>query len=88
MLPFVTAGYVLQATTWSRGWQLTGAFWEHWIVKPVSLAIVAFPITLAIVWMGRRFVAGASTPRGRAVRAALSALPLGALYLAGLSVLN
>lgn len=87
LLLFVIAGYVLQAMVWERGWLMTEMLWQHWIVKPVCLIAVAFPLTLA-AWAAGRAALAFATRRNRPGAAALAACPLGALYLVATSILN
>ena len=86
-LPFAVAGYVLQAVVWNRGWAMSEILWQHWMVKPVCLIVVAFPLAIAGAALGTRIVRGASY-RDRRWAALLGALPLGVLYLLATSVLN
>lgn len=95
---FLLAGYWLQAAVWQRGWPLTELLWQHWIVKPLCLAIVCFPLTLLALWLGRhvRHAAAAAhaepldaVSAGRtATLGLLGAVPVGLLYLAATAVLN
>lgn len=95
---FLLAGYWLQAAVWQRGWPLTELLWQHWIVKPLCLTIVCFPLTLLALWLGRqaRHAAAAAHAQpldavsaGRTVTLGLlGAVPLGLLYLAATAVLN
>ena len=86
-LPFAVAGYVLQAVVWNRGWGMSEVLWQHWMVKPVCLILVAFPLTIAAAALGTRIVRGASHRHSRRA-AVLGVLPLGVLYLLATSVLN
>lgn len=55
-LPLLAAGlalagaYVVVAGD-LKGWRPTHQFFEHWLVKPVSLALAAFPVTILLGWL-------------------------------------
>lgn len=95
---FLLAGYWLQASVWQRGWPLTELLWQHWIVKPLCLTIVCFPLTLLALWLGRQALRAAAHPRGErpaalaagrtATLGLLGAVPVGLLYLVATAVLN
>lgn len=87
LLPFLVAGYVLQAAVWNRGWGMSEVLWQHWIIKPLCLILVAFPLTLGAVALGAAVIAFAGDRRMPAV-AMLAAVPIGALYLAATALLN
>ena len=55
-VPFLIIGYVMQATLWHEGWALTETFLQHWIIKPVSIGAVVFPITTVLVIISYRAV--------------------------------
>lgn len=84
---FLSVGYVLQAVVWNRGWGMSELLWQHWIVKPICLIAVAFPLTLAAVVLGRSLLRLAWRDN-RPAAALLASLPLGLLYLTATSVLN
>lgn len=84
---FVSVGYVLQAVVWDRGWSMSELLWQHWIIKPICLIVVAFPLTLAAVALGR-IMLRLAVQHNMPAAATLASLPLGALYLAATSVLN
>jgi uncharacterized iron-regulated membrane protein len=83
----VAVGYVLQAVVWDRGWGMSEALWQHWIIKPICLIVVAFPLTFAAVAIGRVMLRLALRHNMPAA-ATVAALPLGALYLAATAVFN
>jgi uncharacterized iron-regulated membrane protein len=87
LLPFLVAGYVLQAVIWNRGWGMSEVLWQHWIVKPVCLVIVAFPLTLGAVTLGS-LVFGYAANRRAPATAMLAAIPVGTLYLAATAIFN
>jgi uncharacterized iron-regulated membrane protein len=86
-LPFLAAGYALQASTWNRGWGMSEVLWQHWIIKPLCLIIVGFPLTLAAVALGAIALSFATRRRIPAM-AMLAAVPVGALYLVATSLFN
>lgn len=61
--------------------------WQHWIVKPVCLVAVAFPVTLLMLAAGRALWGSVGTRSARA-GALLATVPLGALYLLAVSLFN
>ncbi|MPY87751.1 MAG: hypothetical protein GEU99_07505 [Luteitalea sp.] len=88
LLAFFIVGYCLQATIWQRGWVLNEVMWQHWMVKPICLTMVCFPVTAAAIWLGRISVnPTGATPRARTL-GLLGAVPSGLLYLAATAVLN
>jgi uncharacterized iron-regulated membrane protein len=87
LLPFLASGYALQAIIWGRGWTMNEMLWQHWIVKPLCLIIVAFPLTLTSLALGAMVLSLAANRRVPAP-AILAAIPVGVLYLAATSVLN
>lgn len=87
LIPFLVAGYVLQAAGWNRGWGMSEVLWQHWIIKPLCLILVAFPFTIGALALGRLAVSFAANRRMPAV-AMLGAVPVGILYLAATAVLN
>ena len=84
LLPFLAAGYVLQASVWARGWHMSEQLWQHWIVKPVCLMSVAFPISLLALWAGVRVLESGRT-RGSAM---VATVPVGVLYLLAVTLFN
>lgn len=84
LLMFLVIGYCLQATIWQRGWTLDEVMWQHWMVKPVCLIIVCFPVTAVVLWVGGLTI----KPRRTPVIGLLGAVPSGLLYLAATAVLN
>lgn len=86
-LVFIAAGYVLQAEVWDRGWAMSEVLWQHWIVKPVCLVAVGFPVTLVALAVGRAALSRAAQT-GTPATAAVGAIPLGALYLVATALLN
>jgi len=97
VLVFLLAGYWLQAAVWQRGWLLTEGLWQHWIIKPLCLTLLALPVTLAALWLGRQAMRSAARLRDRGDARAtaeaialglLGTIPIGLLYLAGTAVLN
>ncbi|MGH9163550.1 MAG: PepSY-associated TM helix domain-containing protein [Vicinamibacteraceae bacterium] len=84
LVVFLAVGYCLQATIWQRGWTLDEVMWQHWMVKPVCLIIVCFPVTAVVVWIGSLTVETRRAP----VIGLLGAVPSGLVYLAATAVLN
>src|SRR5690606_38830126 len=41
----------------SGSWAFTHRLAEHWIVKPISLALLVFPVTGVLIWAMRRYKA-------------------------------
>ena len=87
LLPFLLVGYALQAVLWDRGWMMSELLWQHWIVKPLCLILVAFPLTFGALALGRSASRlGDGVPA--AGRALLAVAPLGVLYLSALALFN
>jgi hypothetical protein len=86
--PFLVAGYVLQAIVWDRGWGMTELLWQHWIVKPVCLLAVAFPVTLVAMALGRLVTKHTPLARVPSLAALASLLPVGGLYLLATALFN
>ena len=87
VIVFLAIGYSLQAVVWDRGWAMSELLWQHWIVKPVCLVAVAFPVTLLMLAAGRALWGSVGTRSARA-GALLATVPLGALYLLAVSLFN
>jgi hypothetical protein len=61
--------------------------WQHWIIKPLCLIVVAFPLTIAAGWLGRWCLRHA--PVVTIPLAGLAAsVPFGALYLVATALFN
>lgn len=94
---FLLVGYWMQAAVWHRGW-LSESLWQHWIIKPLCLTLIALPLTLAAMWLGGIALRSAGRLRahgngwpatsGAVALGLLGSVPLGLLYLAGTAVLN
>ena len=87
-VPFLIIGYIMQATLWREGWTLTETFLQHWIIKPVSIGVVVFPITTVLVIISHRVVWSVKQGKRSARFATVGGILLGIWYLFLLSLLN
>ena len=87
IVPFLGVGYALQAVVGDRGWGFSEVLWQHWIIKPVCLIVVAFPLTFGAVLLGGAALGLAARRQSPGV-AALAAAPIGALYLVATALFN
>ena len=87
-VPFLIIGYIMQATLWREGWTLTETFLQHWIIKPVSIGVVVFPITTVLVIISYRTVRSVKQGKRSARFAMVGGTLLGIWYLFLLSLLN
>ena len=87
-VPFLIIGYIMQATLWREGWTLTETFLQHWIIKPVSIGVVVFPITTVLVIISYRTVRSVKQGKRSALFAMVGGTLLGIWYLFLLSLLN
>ncbi|MDE0769783.1 MAG: PepSY-associated TM helix domain-containing protein [Opitutaceae bacterium] len=49
-MPFLALGYIAQATVWRQGWLMDLSMLQHWLIKPISLMALCFPVT---IWLYR-----------------------------------
>ena len=87
-VPFLIIGYIMQATLWREGWTLTETFLQHWIIKPVSIGVVVFPITTVLVIISYRAVWSVKQGKRSARFAMVGGVLLGIWYLFLMSLLN
>ena len=87
-VPFLIIGYIMQATLWREGWTLTETFLQHWIIKPVSIGVVVFPITTVLVIISYRAVWSVKQGKRSTRFAMVGGVLLGIWYLFLLSLLN
>jgi len=87
-VPFLIIGYVMQATLWRAGWALTETFLQHWIIKPVSIGAVVFPITTVLVIISYRAVHSVKQGKRSTRFATVGGILFGIWYLFLLSLLN
>lgn len=52
---FTLAGAYAMIALAQKNWTLTGKLFEHAVAKPVSLALIAFPVTGALAWLVLRW---------------------------------
>lgn len=88
LLPFLLAGYVMQAMIWREEWTLTGILLVHWIIKPISIGTIVFPITIVLVIISHRAVRSVKHGKRRTWFATVGGILLGIWYCFLLSLLN
>jgi len=49
-MPFLALGYLVQAIVWRNGWLIDLTMLQHWLIKPISLMALCFPVT---IWLYR-----------------------------------
>lgn len=87
-VPFLIIGYIMQATLWREGWTLTETFLQHWIIKPVSIGVVVFPVTTVLAIISHRAVWSVKQGKRSTRFAMVGGILLGIWYLFLLSLLN
>ena len=88
LVPFLILGYAMQATLWRDGWALTETFWQHWIIKPISIGAVVFPITTVLAIISHRVVRSVKQGKRGTWFATVGGILFGIWYLCLLSQLN
>lgn len=88
LVPFLIIGYVMQAVLWRDGWALTEILWQHWIIKPVSIGAVIFPITTVLVVISYRAVRSVKQNIRGTWFATIGGILFGIWYLFLMSLLN